>query len=290
MISTGSGNNFPTYSQTLHSHRDGRGLSFHSNRESRSDVSALDQPQSSRLSEDDFGFLLNERGVVLPSFAGPSPFPGAPAMTSGGSVPPPDAFAFYLPFHCFHPTWWGVYVVFEGAYELARLLNLFSNRRLSAPDAFATARLFLYGHEVFHHIVESFATRLEVTHRQSLYRHSFQEVFDSVFGTDQCVEEALATAHGYLKVKKFGFRHPNRPAVKAIALEALTEYIKSCPPGYRRATDFFRKAPFQRGRSQFAEQNHQCAFPSVPVKSPELWVAFPHAFSGISRVTSRSTI
>jgi len=92
-----------------------------------SDVSALDQPQSFRLPGDDFGFLLNERGVVLPSFAGPSPFPGAPAMTSGGSVPPPDAFAFYLPFHYFHPTWWGVYVVFEGAYELARLLNLFSN-------------------------------------------------------------------------------------------------------------------------------------------------------------------
>jgi hypothetical protein len=34
--------------------------------------------------------------------------PGAPTPAiDPNKMPPPDCFAFYLPFHYYHPTWWG---------------------------------------------------------------------------------------------------------------------------------------------------------------------------------------
>src|SRR5436309_8047999 len=37
-------------------------------------------------------------------------FPGSPVLQTSSRAPPPDAIAFYLPFHYFHPTWWGIYI------------------------------------------------------------------------------------------------------------------------------------------------------------------------------------
>ena len=37
--------------------------------------------------------------------------------------PPPDALAFYLPFHYFHPVWWGVYLLLEGVERLATFIE-----------------------------------------------------------------------------------------------------------------------------------------------------------------------
>ncbi len=52
---------------------------------------------------------------TLPDFGGAERFPGAPSPGDGGDhYPPPDALAFYLPFHYFHPHWWGIYLTVEG--------------------------------------------------------------------------------------------------------------------------------------------------------------------------------
>ncbi len=149
------------------------------------------------------------------------------------------------------------------------------------------AQLFLYGHEAFHHIVEAFATRLEVSHRVPLYRTGFEKLFQHEFGTDNCLEEALASAYGYRKVKERAFRKPNNPVKRKQALEALAKYIRACPPGYRIALKFIRETDFVQSRLEFAEQNHSWALPAIPTKGPLLWLSFPHAFSGISRITSR---
>ena len=51
-------------------------------------------------------------------------FGGAPQQGGRSSpVPPPDAFAFYLPFHYFYPTWWGVYIILENAFQLAEFVR-----------------------------------------------------------------------------------------------------------------------------------------------------------------------
>jgi hypothetical protein len=75
-------------------------------------------------------------------------------------MPPPDCFAFYLPFHYYHPTWWGVYLLLEGVLWLASEIVRRAGGRVSMKDAVCVARMFLYYHEAFHHKTECFATRI----------------------------------------------------------------------------------------------------------------------------------
>jgi predicted RNA binding protein YcfA (HicA-like mRNA interferase family) len=232
----------------------------------------------------DAGFSVDG---AIPDF-GDSVFPGVPsAKAPSPTVPPPDALAFYLPFHYFHPTWWGIYIALERLHDFARALARYSGGTLTFNEALNVGKMFLYGHEAFHHIVEAFATRLEVTHRFPVYAVAFERLFRRVYGTDDCVEEALASSHGYRLVKSKAFRRPNDPKKRAAALNALKHYIKLCPPGYRRAVEFFADPDFYHERSVFAEQNHYETLPPLPRKGPFIWLSFPHAFSGISRVTSR---
>lgn len=212
----------------------------------------------------------------------PQAFPGAPQSWSGGSpVPPPDALAFYLPFHYYYPNWWGIYLTVEGTLWLARWLVKESNGSLSERDAVAASRNFLYGHEAFHHLTECLATRLEITHRDPLYKRGFEELYQRTKGTDGCIEEALANVHGLQRAKS------RTKAKKKLLEKAFVAYFAICPPGYRRASDFAAPSAFKLGKFGFAEENHVAALPKIGKRAGELWEAFPNAFSGLSRVTSR---
>ena len=71
-------------------------------------------------------------------------FPGALTRDRSKSpYPPPDASAFYLPFHYFYPTWWGIYLLHEGVAEVARILMHESGFSLSYHLAVEAARIFL---------------------------------------------------------------------------------------------------------------------------------------------------
>ena len=221
---------------------------------------------------------------TLPEFGG-AEFPGAPSpgyagdVYAGDIIPPPDALAFYLPFHFFHPHWWGIYVTVEGVNCLADFVNKFTGGDVSLGDSIKVARSFVYGHEAFHHKVESYAARLEITHRKPLYRTGFYPLFREVLGTDDCLEEGLASAHGYERVRGKRFHG---------ACQALQEYMKSSPPGYRIADRYIHSpASFNAGRSEWAELNHRRALPAIPALDTSVWASFPHAFSGIGRVTSK---
>lgn len=182
-------------------------------------------------------------------------------------------------------TWWGIYIVLDSAIELAKFVVAESRGRLSHQQALTAIRIFLYAHEAFHHNVEVFATRLEITHRTALYRSGFQSFFERTAGTDLSLEELLATAHAYRRVKdRFAIKDHEK---RNLALATLTRYIAQCPPGYRRAPEAFATAAFEAYRNEFAELNQFDALPQIPSKDPQLWSCFPHAFSGISRVTSR---
>jgi len=242
------------------------------------DVLQSDRPRSSGGWEVD--------ATAVPDF-GAASFPGAPARRDSGLyVPPPDCLGFYLPFHYFHPVWWGIYLIPEGVEALANFVREQSGGLLTQHEAAHAAQLFVYGHEAFHHIVESFATRLEVSQRRPIYRRGFDELFRKYKGTPGCIEEALASAHGYRKVKDnkaFKQKHEKREA----ALEGLAEYIRQSPPAYNRALEFVQEADFVSERAAFAEENHNAALPEIPRLGSRVWHSFPHAFSGIGRVNSR---
>lgn len=200
-------------------------------------------------------------------------------------VPPPDCLGFYLPFHHYYPTWWGIYLLAEGIEGLAGFVNDYAPGAFDWAECVAAARIFIYGHESFHHAVESFSTRLEVTHRVPLYRAGFRRLYDSQRGTDQWMEEALAGAHGVRKVEHLLFGKDKMKT--AAAVSALGAYLEMCPAGYRRAPEFFRTYAFTEARAQFAEDNQHSSLPHLKAVNPLVWASFPHAFSGISRVNSR---
>ena len=207
-------------------------------------------------------------------------------QTSWGesNYPPPDALAFYLPFHYFFPVWWGIYLTVEGARDLSLFIQQQAMGELTAADSMLASRLFLYGHEAYHHRVESFATRLEATHRVPLFQKGFEKVYQSHRNTDECIEEALATRHGY-KMALAAFAK-NKEKTDPLG-RALSAYIRGCPPGYRRALEFLSDKAFKTAQCKFAEDSHHEALNTRSRQEPGIWLVFSHAFSSISRITSR---
>ena len=208
---------------------------------------------------------------------------GPVTQWQSGQFPPPDALAFYLPFHYYLPVW-GIYLTVEGVRDLATFIHGCAGGALTATEAVLASRVFLYGHEAYHHLVESFATRLETSHRVPLYKKGFEDIYRRHLGTDESIEEALANRHGY--VKALSAFAKDKPKKLALA-EALAIYIEGCPPGYRRALEFETQSAFKTEQCEFAEDQHHESLRTRSPKHPAVWLSFPHAFSGISRVTSR---
>jgi len=249
------------------------------------DIEAIavgENPLVSNSSTDPFG-----GAIELPDFGPTGIFPGSPVtIRTPGACPPPEAMAFYLPFHYFHPKWWGVYLVLESSLQLADYIVAHSGGQLSRVEGLEAARIFLYSHEAFHHRIESFSTRLEITHRTPTYKDGFETLYRRVYMTDACAEEAMASAHGIRRTPKLAFPKNNQKA-KAVR-SALLEYSHSCPPGYRIADRYLSDSRFNDACHQFAEDNYRESIAGNSPKNPHIWAAFPHAFTGISRVNSRT--
>jgi len=192
-------------------------------------------------------------------------------------VPPPDCLAFYLPFHYYFPTWWGVYILADGVQWLKREIVTRSNGRVSNHDATQAARLFLYYHEAFHHKTECLATRFELSHRMPCFKVGFEQFYQKTFNTDACLEEGLAQAFALQNVM-------DKLKDREIAA-ALAAYIGDCPPGYRRGVEIRRK--LDEFRCQFAEENRSICFKQAKAKNSDIWRTAPHMFDGIANIKAR---
>lgn len=153
-------------------------------------------------------------------------FPGSPQQRNT-PVPPPDVFGFYLPFHFYyHNNLWGVYLVAEGVATLASILQDLSGnggKELSKENTMIAARLFVYYHEAFHHNVEAFAPRLEVTHRQPLCKRGFLALYKEQLAKKASTEEGLATGYALHKVPK-----AFKGRVSPVWIEVLGRTLRRC--------------------------------------------------------------
>ncbi|MDP2662415.1 MAG: type II toxin-antitoxin system HicA family toxin [Dehalococcoidia bacterium] len=203
---------------------------------------------------------------------------GAPIpYTDRSKMPPSDCLAFYLPFHYYHPTWWGVYLLFEGVLWLANEIVRRSGGSVNRIGAIRGSRLFLYYHEAFHHKTECFATRLALTHRKPFFKDGFERLYKNTIGTADCLEEGLSNAVALLDSHR---RMKDRRVD-----QALTGYVLNSPPGYDQGARIRRQE--KSVRCQFAERNQQICLPHLPCKTPEVWRTAPHMFDGISNIKGR---
>ena len=201
----------------------------------------------------------------------------------------PDELAFYLPFHYYDFNYpaqeesepWGIYIMWAGREELAAWLSTHTNYKLSLKDAREASTLFLYGVQAFHHIIECFATRLELTQRTPVYKQGVAQLFQETHGQPACIEEALAAAHGLQRVRRL----VKDKQTQGYAIEALFAYLTLCPAAYNRGKEFLSVKRFKEAHNAFAEENYRTTFPTLPQWNAALWANFP--FRGIARVDSK---
>lgn len=201
--------------------------------------------------------------------------------------PTPDAFAFYLPFHRYSESDWGIYLSPEGVRHFAVTLWAQSSGRLDRPYCLVLARLLMYLHEFFHHIVESFATRLEVDRRVPLYNDAFECVFREQFARADIDEEALANAYALRRIADIIGRKKWPKQVQSLAMEQLTKLVAAMPYGYGRGASLQEDTAFYRARGEFAETNH-ARYTKMARMHPAVWRNADHMFRGLENVVTHA--
>ncbi len=182
-------------------------------------------------------------------------FPGAPSgLPTNEFAPPPDALAFYLPFHIF-PDMWGIYLLDVGVESLAVdlrqiMLDQFG-RPVSQRDVRRVSRVFLFHHEAYHCAVESFSVRCELPTRKPVYLTGTNKLYNQGYIPGKPHEETLATAYGLRKVRD-EIKLPKRD--KKAAVEALKVYIGLCSPEYQKGVEFIDNDRFDEWERTFIEE------------------------------------
>jgi len=192
-------------------------------------------------------------------------------------TPPADCLAFYLPFHYFYPSCWGVYLLLDGVVWLAGEIIKRSGGTVGRLQAMRAARTFLYYHEAFHYRTECFASRLELTHREPLYTTGFELLYRTTFMMISCREEGLANASALIQT--------DRNIRSAAVNRALEGYVQDSAPGYDQGVRI--RADFVQERCTFAEENQKICLPLISPKKPEVWRMAPHLFDGITNIKRR---
>jgi hypothetical protein len=237
-------------------------------------VPAVRPTEAGKAEYDPSEFDYDDAGLLVQLGVGDR-FPGAPREPDPQFTAPIDCWAAYLPFHYFYPSSWGIYLTYEGVEVIARYLGEFAPGS-AEPERRNAAHFLLYFHEFFHHIVECFATRLEVTHRRPLYVREFQALFEKQL--PDADEEAIATAYALDRCKGV------TPKISKAVQGALVELVKEMPPGYARGAELLRS--LETTKFKYLNDLQESAFPA-PKKDPAIWDAFPHALDGFGRRSSK---
>jgi len=195
-------------------------------------------------------------------------FAGAPSDIQKGLVAPPDALAFYLPYHRFSAQIYGIYLFADGVRHLTRVFFRAALGALSAPEAMALSKAFLFHHEAYHNAIEVFATRIELAHRDSVYES----------GARACVrgypsptnEEALATGYAIMHASKA------IPKKGVVCTALLRAYTRLMPSPYNIGASLVDEKLRKSEERNLQEAICQKSFPNIPIILPDAWAAGPH--------------
>jgi len=200
--------------------------------------------------------------------------------------PPPsnvDALAWYLPFHRFGVDS-GIYIKEDAVIELAGRSKAYMMVRLDpvleTKQLIQQALAILYFHEMFHHRIECFATRLEIARGSAVYIPYEDNVFFKVLGTDLLLEEAFACADMFGRLDERRYAAGIDKRVRAATREFLKVWIPKLEPGYRLGLE----AHFHRYVGEVLSQVLEST--PHPKMSSDDWRYAPDMTRGFFRVDS----
>ena len=120
--------------------------------------------------------------------------------------------SWYQSYHYRPREKWGIHMRYD---SLIRITSLFYHncpaiaRKL---DAAKSAFLYLFIHELFHHILENAVSIIEIISGEShLYTKYYTDVYSQVFNSSYCIEEALGNSYLFQWARKC---HINRDFLK----------------------------------------------------------------------------
>lgn len=239
----------------------------------------------------------------LESILNPNLNPEMPAMGDGernAVTEAPahwDRCAWYRPIHYY--GWdWGIYIrqdclkqqALRIAWEFRRrnpaILGKWPPHYLARMlyPTFLKASFFCYFlHEYYHHKVESFGFRLLVTTGAMKYEDYKTAVYRPTFGSDDCLEEAMANADIHKRIAEDTYKGRLGKSVTEATRVYLKESFKTDPRGYRKAIDYLgsRREPGERRlQSQIFDAS------LTPGKSPNDWQSAPVMMKGLYNLKS----
>ena len=198
-----------------------------------------------------------------------------------------DRCAWYQPMHFFGPDW-GIYIrqecILNRMVDIVRFLprSLPLTSRLEKELCRSSLASFFL-HEQFHHMVESLGIRMHVVQRRSAYLAYEAAVYRPTSGTDDNLEEALATANAYQRLGE----SPYGPWIGNDVLDATWEYIEwrvpADPPGYRQAVRFFDWEQFDSGTDLLQAQFDEARL--APTRNPHDWYFATRMMQSLFKVT-----
>lgn len=194
-----------------------------------------------------------------------------------------DALAWYLPFHRYGMDS-GIYIKEDGILDTAGRIRAHlmapSDPIHLAKQLVHQATAILFFHEMFHHRIESFATRLEIARGCPVYIPYEQNVFLPLIGTDGLLEEAYACAEMLSRLNESRYRKGIDKPIVAATRDFLMSWIPGLPPGYRLGIEAYYVKRIGELLSQVAEAS------ALPKHSKDEWKIVQDMTRGFLNVDS----
>ena len=210
--------------------------------------------------------------------------------TEFGEAPEP-ACAWYCPIHYFGYGW-GIYIreqcILSLALDIAKHLDLAALEALKLSSAqiqkhlLRAAFYMLFLHEQFHHKAESLGFRLLVATGTDRYRRYKTEVYRATYLTPDCLEESLANAESYLRIKEDRYKLKlSVPFTRAYQKAAVASFELQ-PAGYREAKNFLTDAKFKAGQDKFQSAMLDGQYP--PTTPTRRWAVAPQMIRSLMNI------
>ena len=211
-------------------------------------------------------------------------WPGQPVIVQGQVThPPADCYAFYLPWHHFSASLWGIYLVVEGVEQVGWWIHLATRGHLSLNESLYVAKTYLFHHEAYHNVVESFAARQEIAFRQPVYKAGFRASFRN-WSLQASHEEAMAESYAAMKVRKESFAglrsQPRlRKFKQELAYFALVHFIETSAPPYSFASPTLRNNTLFDPHEHVLQEQGLLGSISPPLRpvNTAIWSASTHS-------------
>lgn len=218
---------------------------------------------------------------------------GSPIVPNNGQVDVQqwDIDAWYQPIHFFGYDW-GIFIrdmaVRRTAFMIARFVPHSALSMIPLKELWKVlirASLYSYFlHEHYHHKVECLGFRLHVAQRVSSYLPYKRNVYAATRNTDDQLEEALANADCYRRLRT----RPYSMWLTQDVVEAVRAYLlwqfQFAPPGYRMAGNYISNPGFGRGENILQTQVREASL--TPAQPSRDWNLAPRMTQSFFPVTS----